>query len=166
MTHPEETILVVDFGAQYAQLIARRIRECRVYSEIVPYDITPEEIERRGAKALIFSGGPSSVYQEGAPKPNPGIMKMGLPILGICYGHQLIAKELGGKVEPTGIREYGKTELKLSGNGILFEGLPVSQKVWMSHGDTVMGAPKGFQVTGRTASSPAAAMEDSKRKLF
>ncbi|OFW56655.1 MAG: glutamine-hydrolyzing GMP synthase [Candidatus Solincola sediminis] len=166
LTRPEETILVVDFGAQYAQLIARRVRECKVYSEIVPYNVTPEEIERRGAKALIFSGGPSSVYETGAPKPNPDIMKMGLPILGICYGHQLLARELGGKVEPTGTREYGKTELKLAGNGILFEGQPVSQAVWMSHGDAVIGAPKGFRTTGRTDSSPVAAMEDAKRKLY
>jgi GMP synthase (glutamine-hydrolysing) len=163
---PENTVLVVDFGAQYAQLIARRVRECRVYSEIVPYNVTPEEIERRGAKALIFSGGPSSVYQEGAPKPNPGIMKMGLPILGICYGHQLMAQELGGVVEATGTREYGKTELELNGGGLLLAGLPVKQTVWMSHGDSVVGAPKGFKITGRTAASPAAAIEDVKRKLF
>jgi GMP synthase (glutamine-hydrolysing) len=163
---PENTVLVVDFGAQYAQLIARRVRECRVYSEIVPYDVTPEEIERRGAKALIFSGGPSSVYQEDAPKPNPGIMKMGLPILGICYGHQLMAQELGGVVEATGTREYGKTELELNGGGLLLAGLPVKQTVWMSHGDSVVGAPKGFKITGRTAASPAAAIEDVKRKLF
>ena len=163
---PEESVLVVDFGAQYAQLIARRVRECRVYSEIVPYDITPGEIERRGAKGLIFSGGPSSVYQEGAPRPHPGIVDLGLPILGICYGHQLLAQELGGKVEPTGIREYGKTRLELCGKSVLFDGLPMQQTVWMSHGDSVMEAPPGFQVTASTAASPVAAMEDRERRLF
>jgi len=163
---PEESVLVVDFGAQYAQLIARRVRECRVYSEIVPYDITPEEIEARGAKALIFSGGPSSVYQEGAPRPNPGILELGLPILGICYGHQLLAQVLGGKVEPTGAREYGKTELYADGESMLLEGLPTRQTVWMSHGDSVIGAPPGFKVTAHTETSPVAAMEDMERRLF
>jgi GMP synthase (glutamine-hydrolysing) len=163
---PLERVLVVDFGAQYAQLIARRVRECKVYSEIVPYDISTEEIERRGASALIFSGGPSSVYQEGAPRPNLDILKLGLPILGICYGHQLLALELQGKVEATGIREYGKTELQLNGSSILFEGLPLEQTVWMSHGDTVTGAPPGFKVTARTPASPVAAMEDRKRRLY
>jgi len=110
---PREKVFVVDFGAQYAQLIARRVRECKVYSEIVPYDISPGEIKSRGASALIFSGGPSSVYQDGAPVPDPGIFSLGLPVLGICYGHQLLARELGGRVEPTGIREYGKTSLKI-----------------------------------------------------
>ena len=163
---PRESVLVVDFGAQYAQLIARRVRECKVYSEIVPYDISPEEIERRGATALIFSGGPSSVYQEGAPRPDPGIFELGLPILGICYGHQLLAQELGGKVEATGIREYGKTDLQLTGDSILFEGLPVAQTVWMSHGDSVMGAPHGFRVTANTSASPVAAMEDTVRRFY
>jgi GMP synthase (glutamine-hydrolysing) len=163
---PQESVLVVDFGAQYAQLIARRVRECKVYSEIVPYDISPEEIERRGAAALIFSGGPSSVYQEGAPRPDPGILELGLPVLGICYGHQLLAQELDGKVEATGIREYGKTEMNVKGNGILFEGLPLEQTVWMSHGDSVRGAPSGFQITAHTAASPVAAMEDPERRLY
>lgn len=163
---PEESVLVVDFGAQYAQLIARRVRECKVYSEIVPYDITPQEIKEKKAKGLIFSGGPSSVYQEGAPNPNPDIFKLGLPILGICYGHQLLALELGGKVERTGIREYGKTEMESSGESLLLQGLPMKQTVWMSHGDSVVGAPPGFQVTARTMSSPVAAMEDLDRLLF
>ncbi len=161
-----ESVLVVDFGAQYAQLIARRVRECRVYSEIVPHDISPEEIRRRGAKALIFSGGPSSVYQEGAPRPHPEILSMGLPILGICYGHQLLARELGGRVEATGIREYGKTEMEVAGESALFDGLPLHQTVWMSHGDTVVQAPSGFRVTATTASSPVAAMEDPARGLY
>ena len=159
-------MLVVDFGAQYAQLIARRVRECKVYSEIVPYDISPEEIERRGAAALIFSGGPSSVYQEGAPRADTGIFKLGIPILGICYGHQLLAQELGGKVEATGIREYGKTSLQLTGDSVLFEGLPMAQTVWMSHGDSVMGAPPEFQVTANTSASPVAAMEDKSRRFY
>jgi len=165
-TGTRESVLVVDFGAQYAQLIARRVRECRVYSEIVPHDISPEEIRRRGARALIFSGGPSSVYQEGAPRPHPEILSMGLPILGICYGHQLLARELGGRVEATGIREYGKTELDIVGESALFDGLPLHQTVWMSHGDTVVQSPSGFRVTATTASSPVAAMEDPARGLY
>jgi GMP synthase (glutamine-hydrolysing) len=162
----QESVLVVDFGAQYAQLIARRVRECKVYSEIVPYDISPAEIERRGVSALIFSGGPSSVYQERAPHPDPGIFKLGIPILGICYGHQLLAQDLDGRVEATGIREYGKTGMHVVGNSILFEGLPLEQTVWMSHGDSVQGAPAGFRVTARTSASPVAAMEDPERRLF
>lgn len=165
-THPEDCVLVVDFGAQYAQLIARRVRECKVYSEIVPYDTPPDEIRRRGAKALIFSGGPSSVYQEGAPRPHPDIFRLGLPILGICYGHQLIAREMGGRVEATGVREYGKTELEVTGGSVLFEELPLKQTVWMSHGDSVVEAPPGFRVTARTAASPVAAMEDVQRKMY
>ncbi len=164
--NPEDVVLVVDFGAQYAQLIARRVRECRVYSEIVPYDITPEEVRRRGAKALIFSGGPSSVYQEGAPRPNPEIFRLGLPILGICYGHQLLAREMGGRVEPTGLREYGRTEMEVIGGSVLFEQLPLNQTVWMSHGDSVVEPPPGFRVTARTAGSPVAAMEDVQRKMY
>ncbi|MBN2025926.1 MAG: glutamine-hydrolyzing GMP synthase [Actinobacteria bacterium] len=163
---PQESVLVVDFGAQYAQLIARRVRECKVYSEIVPYDISPGEIKSRGASALIFSGGPSSVYQDRAPHPDPGIFELGIPILGICYGHQLLAQDLDGRVEATGIREYGKTEMKVTGDSILFEGLPLEQTVWMSHGDSVQGAPSGFQVTARTAASPVAAMEDTARRLY
>jgi len=163
---PQESVLVVDFGAQYAQLIARRVRECKVYSEIVPYDISPAEIESRGASALIFSGGPSSVYQDKAPHPDPGIFKLKIPILGICYGHQLLAQDLDGRVEATGIREYGKTEMNVTGNSILFEGLPLEQTVWMSHGDSVQGAPSGFRVTARTSASPVAAMEDTERRLF
>ena len=162
----QEGVLVVDFGAQYAQLIARRVRECKVYSEIVPYDISPGEIKRRGAAALIFSGGPSSVYQEGAPRPDPGIFKLGLPILGICYGHQLLAQELGGKVEATGIREYGKTGLRILEDSVLFEGMALEQTVWMSHGDSVVGAPPGFKVTADSSSSPVAAMENPERGLY
>lgn len=164
--NPKEKVFVVDFGAQYAQLIARRVRECKVYSEIVPYDIPPDEIIKRGASALIFSGGPSSVYQKGAPIPNTGIFKLGIPILGICYGHQLLARELGGRVEATGIREYGKTDLKVIGDGVLFEGVPLEQTVWMSHGDSVVEAPRGFNVTASTGASPVAAMEDEERKFF
>lgn len=165
-THPEDCVLVVDFGAQYAQLIARRVRECKVYSEIVPHDTPPDEIRRRGAKALIFSGGPSSVYQEGAPRTHPDIFRLGLPILGICYGHQLIAREMGGRVEATGVREYGKTELEVTGGSVLFEELPLKQTVWMSHGDSVVKAPPGFRVTARTTASPVAAMEDVQRKMY
>ncbi len=164
--NPRDKVLVVDFGAQYAQLIARRVRECKVYSEIVPHEITPQEIERRGAAALIFSGGPSSVYQEGAPHPDPALFELGIPILGICYGHQLLALRLGGRVEATGIREYGKTGLRLTGESVLFEGLPMEQTVWMSHGDSVTEAPPGFTMTAHTSASPVAAMEDRQRRLY
>jgi GMP synthase (glutamine-hydrolysing) len=158
-------ILVVDFGAQYAQLIARRVRECHVYSEIVPFDAFPEDLAARGPAGVILSGGPASVYEPGAPGLNPGFLDLGAPVLGICYGQQAMAQVLGGEVRATGAREYGRTDLDASG-GILFRDLPARQVVWMSHGDTVTEPPAGFRVTGRTEVSPVAAMEDPERGLF
>ncbi len=163
---PNDSVLVVDFGAQYAKLIARRVRECKVYSEIVPHNVTPQEVRRRKPKALIFSGGPSSVYQENAPVPHPELMDLGIPILGICYGHQLLARMLGGRVEATGVREYGGTDLRVVGESLLFHDLPAEQKVWMSHGDSVTEAPPGFRVTAVTAGSPVAAMENPDRRIY
>jgi GMP synthase (glutamine-hydrolysing) len=159
-------ILVVDFGAQYAQLIARRVRECHVYSEIVPFDTPVSELDARRPAGLILSGGPASVYQPGAPPVDPRLFSLGVPVLGICYGQQGMARALGGRVEQTGSREYGRTGLSVQAPGMLLKDLPSEETVWMSHADTVTLPPPGFQVTARTESSPVAAMEDLERMLF
>jgi len=161
-----DTVLVMDFGAQYAQLIARRVRECKVYSEIIPHDTPAAKVKGMAPRGIIFSGGPMSVYQEGAPRPDPEILRLGIPILGICYGHQLLASLLGGKVSRTEIREYGKTSLEALEPGLLLAELPLRQDVWMSHGDSVQEPPPGFKVTARTAGSPVAAMEDRERGFY
>ncbi len=161
-----DTVLVVDFGAQYAQLIARRVRECRVYSEIVPHTITAAEIRARAPKAVILSGGPSSVYADGAPQVPAGFFETGVPTFGICYGHQVMARALGGTVAQTGTAEYGRTALAVVDPGVLFAGLPSAQSVWMSHGDAVATAPPGFTVTASTGSTPVAAFEDTARGLY
>ena len=161
-----DTVLVVDFGAQYAQLIARRVRECRVYSEIVPHTITSDEIRARAPKAVILSGGPSSVYADGAPQVPAGFFETGVPTFGICYGHQAMARALGGTVVQTGTAEYGRTALAVVDPGMLFAGLPSAQSVWMSHGDAVATAPPGFTVTASTGSTPVAAFEDTARGLY
>ena len=154
-----DTVLVVDFGAQYAQLIARRVRECHVYSEIVPSTMPVAEMLARHPKAIILSGGPSSVYAP-APRPRrPACSTPGVPVLGICYGFQLMVAGLGGTVERTGVAEYGATALETAA-GRLLSGTPAQQQVWMSHGDTATAAPPGFRVTARTAATPVAAMED------
>jgi len=159
-------VFVVDYGAQYAQLIARRVRECKVYSEIIPYETPVEEIARRKPSGLILSGGPSSVYEKDAPGIDPKLFELGIPVLGICYGAQLMARELGGTVEPTGIREYGGTDLEVLEEGVLLDELPLKQTVWMSHGDAITAAPKGFKVTSHTADSPVASMEAADRGLY
>src|SRR5215831_3199183 len=171
VVHAEDfdTVLVVDFGAQYAQLIARRVRECHVYSEIVPATMPAGEILARRPAAVILSGGPASVYAEGAPPAPAGLLGAGVPVLGICYGFQLMVAELGGTVARTGVGEYGGTALDLlsepgeagasagpGAGGTLLGGLPSPQQVWMSHGDTCTLAPPGFAVTARTAASPVA----------
>ncbi|MFG1822945.1 glutamine-hydrolyzing GMP synthase [Microbispora bryophytorum] len=161
-----DTVLVVDFGAQYAQLIARRVRECHVYSEIVPSSMPVSEMLARKPKAIILSGGPSSVYAEGAPPVPDGLFETGVPTFGICYGFQAMALALGGEVARTGSAEFGGTELKVLQEGLLFAGLPVAQTVWMSHGDSVVGAPAGFAVTAATDATPVAAMEDPSRGLY
>ncbi|MBE0417295.1 MAG: glutamine-hydrolyzing GMP synthase [Coriobacteriia bacterium] len=163
----QPTVLVLDFGAQYAQLIARRVREARVYSEIVPFDISAKEVERRAPAALILSGGPASVYAEGAPRMDRRILEMGVPILGFCYGMQLMALELGGEVPRTDIGEYGFAELEVTAPACrLFEDVPERSQVWMSHRDSVGTVPDGFSVTARTAITQVAAMEDPQRKLY
>ena len=163
-----DTVLVVDFGAQYAQLIARRVRECQVYSEIVPSTMPAAEILARKPAAIILSGGPASVYAPGAP-PLPGgadLLRAGIPVLGICYGFQLLVAGLGGEVAHTGSGEYGATRLDLVPGGQLLAVLADRQQVWMSHGDTATAAPPGFAVTARTAATPAAAVEDPDRRLY
>jgi GMP synthase (glutamine-hydrolysing) len=160
-----DTILVVDFGAQYAQLIARRVREANVYSEIVPRDLPVAEMLARRPKGIIFSGGPSSVHVDGAPQLDPAIYDSGVPVLGICYGCQLIAQQLGGEVRRTGTGEYGRTPLTVIDSSVLFANLPVEQEVWMSHGDSIVAAPVGFKVTASSA-APVAALEDAERAIY
>ena len=155
-----DRVLVLDFGAQYARLIARRVREARVFSEIVPRNITAAEVADRAPVGIILSGGPASVYAGDAYTLDPGILELGIPILGICYGHQLLAQMLGGEVARTGAAEFGKTELAVADRGLLLEGLPPTQTVWMSHRDAVVAPPPNFAVTATTTASPVAAMED------
>ncbi|GAC1362518.1 MAG: glutamine-hydrolyzing GMP synthase [Actinomycetota bacterium] len=160
-----DTVLVVDFGAQYAQLIARRVRECRVRSEIVPASISPAEVRRRAPKGLILSGGPRSVYSEGAYRADPELFNLGIPVLGICYGHQLLAMTLGGEVARGSSGEFGRTSVTLDG-GLLFEGLAADQTAWMSHNDAVVVPPAGFRATAASPGATVAAMEDPERRLF
>jgi GMP synthase (glutamine-hydrolysing) len=164
---PTPPVLVVDYGAQYAQLIARRVRECHVYSEIVPHDLSAAEVAAKKPAAIILSGGPKSVHQPGAPSIDPDVFKLGVPVLGICYGQQLMAAALGGEVARTGIAEFGKADLTVDTPGsVLFSELPPEQTVWMSHNDAVVTAPEGFTPTASTPSSPIAAFEDRERSLY
>jgi GMP synthase (glutamine-hydrolysing) len=151
-------VLVVDFGAQYAQLIARRVREARIYSEVVPHTMSAEEVAAKNPAALILSGGPSSVYADGAPALQPGLLDLGVPVFGICYGFQAMTDALGGTVSQTGDREYGRTDVTVDG-GALHTGFESTHKVWMSHGDAVSEAPEGFTVTAHSAGAPVAAFE-------
>ncbi len=159
-------VLVVDFGAQYAQLIARRVREANVYSEIVSHDISADDVLKKDPSAIILSGGPASVYEDGSPKLDPKILELGIPILGICYGFQILAQTLGGRVDRTGKREYGATNLKVSSGGVLLASQPDLQVCWMSHGDQVMQAPAGFEVLASTETTPVAAFESKAKKIF
>ncbi|MGP5082759.1 glutamine-hydrolyzing GMP synthase [Corynebacterium variabile] len=166
MTHPENPstpgnprpVLVVDFGAQYAQLIARRVREARIYSEVVPHTMSAEDVAAKNPAALILSGGPSSVYADGAPALQPGLLELGIPVFGICYGFQAMTHALGGTVSQTGDREYGRTDITVDG-GSLHTGFEGTHKVWMSHGDAVSEAPEGFEVTAHSEGAPVAAFE-------
>lgn len=159
-------VLVLDFGAQYSRLIARRVRECKVYSEIVSGQISAEEIKAKNPAALILSGGPASVNMKDGPRPDPSIFELGIPVLGICYGMQLMAEMLGGEVAQTGLSEYGRTTLDAKTNTLLFTGTKSSQKVWMSHRDSVSKLPENFKATASTESTQVAAFEDTERKLF
>jgi GMP synthase (glutamine-hydrolysing) len=164
-------VLVVDFGAQYAQLIARRVREARVFSEIVPSTMSVDQMLARDPAAIVLSGGPSSVYEEGAPQVDKALFEAGVPVLGICYGFQAMALALGGEVARTGLREYGGTKVEsrddsLGDETVLLRGVPREQSVWMSHGDAVHGAPDGFSVLAASSGAPVAAFEDAGRALF
>jgi GMP synthase (glutamine-hydrolysing) len=164
-----DTVVVLDFGSQYAQLIARRVRELHVYSELLPFDTPWPELARRRPRAIILSGGPASVYEEGAPRPDPALWTSGVPILGICYGLHLMAHELGGDVVPATKREYGPavvTVTESAEDGGLFDGLDRTQPVWMSHGDSLVRPPAGFRATAQTDSTPFAALADPERRLF
>ncbi len=165
-----DTILVLDFGGQYCHLIGRRIRENGVYSEIVPYDISPEEVkalnQKLNVKGLILSGGPSSVYEPNAPKINPRILEMNLPILGLCYGHQLLAQLTNGKVEPAACKEYGTTQVAIDKPVGVLEGLNEKEKVWMSHGDTVFSLPPEFEELAHTESCPVAAFRHKDKPIY
>jgi GMP synthase (glutamine-hydrolysing) len=166
---PFDRVLILDFGSQYTQLIARRVRECQIYSEIHSHDISSAEVLSLSPKGIIFSGGPASVYEKGAPLCNPAILKMGIPILGICYGMQLIAHSLGGEVIHTGKREYGKTRLILKRRSKLFRNMGSKGsrlEVWMSHGDQVKTLPPGFQGVANSRSTPFAAIEDALRNIY
>ncbi|HET6733483.1 glutamine-hydrolyzing GMP synthase [Mycobacterium sp.] len=157
-------VLVVDFGAQYAQLIARRVREARVYSEVIPHTASVEEIKAKDPQAVVLSGGPASVYADGAPQLDPALFDLGVPVFGICYGFQAMAQALGGTVAHTGTSEYGRTEMEVTG-GQLHSDLPTKQPVWMSHGDAVTAAPAGFEVVATSSGAPVAGFEDRGRRL-
>jgi GMP synthase (glutamine-hydrolysing) len=165
-TDQHDLVLVVDFGAQYAQLIARRVREAHVYSEIVSRSMPIAEMLARRPKAIILSGGPASVHVEGAPSIDPAIYDAGVPILGICYGAQLVARDLGGEVAKTGVGEYGRTTLAVERASVLLAGQPTERVVWMSHFDAMTKAPPGFVVAARTESTPAAVIEDRDRGVY
>ena len=160
-----QNVLVVDFGAQYAQLIARRVREAHVYSEIVQSTISADEVRAKAPAAIILSGGPKSVYEVPAPSLDPAIYELGIPVLGICYGAQLMALQLGGGVANTGIGEYGRTTMTRQGPSVLMDEWPASVTCWMSHGDAIATAPEGFVVTGSSPEGPVAVMEDVTRRL-
>lgn len=161
-----ETVIVLDFGGQYNQLIARRVRECNVYCEVKPYTTSLDEIKAMNPKGIIFTGGPNSVYDEASPHYEKGIFELGIPILGICYGSQLMAYTLGGTVETAPVSEYGHTEVEVDTTDVIFEGVSPKSVCWMSHTDYIAKAPEGFKVTGHTPVCPVAAMACPERKLY
>jgi GMP synthase (glutamine-hydrolysing) len=161
-----ESIAILDFGSQYTQLIARRLRELQVYSEILPPRTTPASLKARNVRGIVRSGGPDSVYAKGAPRCDSRIFELGVPVLGICYGMQLMGYLLGGKVKPSGCREFGPAELSRRNHSRLLDQISRTTPVWMSHGDSILKVPRGFNVTAATANTPVAAMEDSRRGLF
>ena len=155
-----DLVLVVDYGAQYAQLIARRVREAHVYSEIVAHDVPVAEMLARNPKAIVLSGGPASVFEPGAPQTDPALFTASVPVFGICYGFQAMTQALGGEVSDTGGSEFGRTDLTVSAPGVLLRGLPATQRVWMSHGNEVTRPPDGFTVIASTPGAPVAAFEN------
>lgn len=167
MTHDDhQTLLILDFGSQYTQLIARRVREHRVYCEIHPPTLDADEIERLAPRGIVLSGGPDSVYGDGAPQLDPKILQLDLPILGVCYGMQLLTHHLGGEVQAADAREYGRAEIKIERAGELFFGLDNRQTVWMSHGDRVERTPPGFDTLASTDSAPVVAMANPARRCY
>jgi GMP synthase (glutamine-hydrolysing) len=161
-----EEIVVLDYGGQYSQLIARRVRDCGVFSELLPHDIGAEELRSRRPRGIILSGGPASVYAAGAPRLDRGLLELGVPVLGICYGMQLLVHELGGRVEQAEVGEFGRSDLHVSDPGTLLEGLPREQTCWMSHRDTVFEAPPGFTALASSSASPVAAVEHETRRIY
>ena len=166
MDNKQEMVIVVDFGGQYNQLIARRVRECNVYCEVVPFNKALPVIEEKMPKGIIFTGGPNSVYGEGAPQIEKRIFELGIPVLGLCYGMQLMAYTLGGKVEAADKREFGKTQTNFDTNAALFKGLPAESITWMSHVDYVAEMPEGFTAIAHTQDCPVAAMANVEKKLY
>lgn len=161
-----EAVLILDFGGQYSQLIARRVRDCNVFCEIKSYNISAEEIQKNGYKGIIFSGGPNSVYAENAPKCDKNLFHLGIPVLGICYGAQLIAATLGGTVDNSEVKEYGNTEVTYHCDSVLFQNIDKTSIAWMSHTDYISALPAGFTATATTSHCPVAAMEHSEKKIF
>ncbi len=161
-----DEVVVLDYGGQYSQLIARRVRECGVFSELLPHHVGVEEVRRRQPKGLILSGGPASVYADGAPRLDPALLELGIPVLGICYGMQALVLELGGRVEGAEVGEFGRSQLMVSEEGRLLAGLPHEQTCWMSHRDTVFEAPPGFTALASSTQSPVAALENVERGIY
>ena len=166
MTAASEEVVVLDYGGQYSQLIARRVRDCGVFSELLPHDVPLEEIARRKPRGIILSGGPASVYAEGAPRLDRGLLELGVPVMGICYGMQLLVHELGGRVEQAEVGEFGRSDLHVSSPGVLMRGMPREQTCWMSHRDTVFEPPPGFTALASSSASPVAAVEDTERGIY
>ncbi len=163
---PTEEIVVLDYGGQYSQLIARRVRDCGVFSELLPHHVPLEEIAKRKPRGIILSGGPASVYAEGAPPLDRGLLELGVPVMGICYGMQLLVHTLGGRVEQAEVGEFGRSDLLVSEPGVLLKGMPKEQTCWMSHRDTVYEAPPGFKALASSSSSPVAAVEDAEHRIY
>ena len=163
---PTEEVVVIDYGGQYSQLIARRVRDCGVFSELIPHHVALEQVAARKPRGIILSGGPASVYAEGAPSLERGLLELGVPVLGICYGMQLLVHELGGRVEQADVGEFGRSDLHVAEGGVLLAGMPSKQTCWMSHRDTVYEAPPGFTALASSSSSPVAAVEDAQRAIY
>jgi GMP synthase (glutamine-hydrolysing) len=161
-----EEVLVLDYGGQYSQLIARRLRECGVFSELLPHDVPLQEVARRKPRGIVLSGGPASVYAEGAPRLDRELLALGVPVMGICYGMQLLVHELGGRVEQAEVGEFGRSDLHVSEPGVLLRDMPTEQTCWMSHRDTVFEPPPGFTALASSSSSPVAAVEDTARGIY